>query len=136
LRGDAYGGGIEQFCDPEIEQHGRSFGSDEDVAGLEIAMDDEALVRVVYRYASLHEEAQAAGDAEFVLVAVAVDGNAVDIIDHQVRQPIVGGPAVDQAQDMGMIEGREFCRSMTKRRTTSGLAMPGRMSLMATRWRN
>ena len=41
------GAGRENFCDPEVQQLGCSFGRDQNVAGLDVAMDDEMLVRIL-----------------------------------------------------------------------------------------
>ena len=53
--------GVEQFGDAEVDEFGLAAVGDEDVAGLEVAVDDEVLVREVDRVADLAEEFDALG---------------------------------------------------------------------------
>ena len=55
LEGDAERDRIEELGDAEVEKHGLAFGGDQDVAGLEIAVDDEALVGVMDRHRDIDE---------------------------------------------------------------------------------
>ena len=48
--------GGEQFCDSKIEQLRRAFGIDDDVAGLNVAVNDEMFVRVLNSTAYCAEE--------------------------------------------------------------------------------
>ena len=54
----------QQLRDAEVEQLGRAVGGHEDVGRLDVAMDDQALVRVVDGGADVAEELQACGGVE------------------------------------------------------------------------
>jgi hypothetical protein len=70
-------------------------------------MDHEILVRVANRVADLEEQLEPLVHAEPPLVAVGVDRLALDVLHHQVGQPILGRAAVDQAGDARVVERRE-----------------------------
>ncbi len=53
------------------------------------------------------EQVQALDDGELALPGVGVDRGALDILHHQVRPAIVGGAAVDQPGDVGVLERRQ-----------------------------
>src|SRR6516162_875525 len=52
--------------------------ANQDVGGLEVAVDDALLVRVLHRLADRHEEPQPLPGREVVLVAVAGDRHPLD----------------------------------------------------------
>jgi len=96
--------GLDEFGDAEIEEFYGAILFDEDVAGFEIAMDDEVLVGVMDGGAYGEEEAEARGDIEFVVVAVFVDGDALDVLHDEVREAFGGGSTVEEEGDVGVIE--------------------------------
>ena len=73
--------------------------ADEDVGGLDVAVDDEAAVGVGDGRADVEEEADARGHAEAVGVAVRGDGHALDEVHRQIGTPVGRGAAVDEAGD-------------------------------------
>lgn len=97
--------GGEDFCDSEIEEFDGTVRFNEDIAGFEVAVDDEVLVGVVDGGADVAEEAEAGFGGEFVVVAKGVDGVAFDILHDKVGSSIFGGTAVEEACDVRMIEG-------------------------------
>ena len=108
--GLAYSGvvvGAEQLGDAEIEESRRAVLGDQDVARLQIAVDDEVAVRVMHGIADAPEQGQARLHGQGVALAVLVDGHALDEIHHQVRLAAVGGAGVDQPGDVGVIEAGE-----------------------------
>ena len=103
---------VEQLGNPEVEQLDGRFpvgavGGDEDVTRLEVAVEDEVLVRVVDGLADGAEEAEALLDGEPALVAVSRDGAALDVLHREVGQPLLGHAAVEEAGDVRMAEGGE-----------------------------
>ena len=81
-------------------------GRDEDVRRLEVAVHDEvrcACCTARRRRAKRRSRAR----REAVLVAVAVDRLAVDVLHDEVRLAVVGHAAVEQPRDVRMIERRE-----------------------------
>src|SRR5262245_46192195 len=95
---------VEELRDTEVEQLRCAVSGDQDVARLEIAMDDEVTVRGLYGRAHHAKQPQACGDAQSMLVAVGVDGLAFDILQYQVRNAVDGGAAVEQACDVRVIQ--------------------------------
>src|SRR5579859_2042482 len=69
-------GRVDDFGDAKIEQLGNAVRCHEDVAGLEVAMNDESLVRVLHGAANLQEELQPPGDVQIVLFAVLINGSS------------------------------------------------------------
>src|SRR5262249_61977691 len=65
--------GIDQLGDAEVEQLRRAVGRRQDVAGLDVAMDDQVLVSELNRRADLPEGVQSLGDRKPIGVAIIVD---------------------------------------------------------------
>ncbi len=96
--------GIEELSDAEVEQLDGSGFSNEDVAGLEVAMNGEMAMRVFHRVADLEEEVEALTDAEVVGPAIRRDRNAVDEFHDEVRITAGGGAGIQDRRDVGVIE--------------------------------
>ena len=62
--------GVHQLRDAEVEQLRRAAGRDQDIGRLDVAMDDQVLMRVLDRGADLEEERQARAQVEALFVAV------------------------------------------------------------------
>jgi hypothetical protein len=77
-------GGAYDFRDAEIKQLRHAIGGDQDVAGLEIAVNHQVLVRVVHGGANRQKELEPLLDGERTDRAVGVDGRAFDQFHHQV----------------------------------------------------
>ncbi len=90
--------------DTEVEQLHLAAVGDQDVAGLDVAMHDQAAVRVAHRVAHGQEEAQARRDVEPRLVAVAIDRRALDVFHDEVWQAVGGRAAVEQPRDVRMFQ--------------------------------
>ncbi len=95
---------VEQLRDAEVEQLRRPVARDQNIAGLQIAVNDQVLVRVLHGAADADEQPEPSLDREVVDVAIPVDRQAVDELHHEVRQAVVGRSAVDQAGDVRVIE--------------------------------
>ena len=98
---------VEQLGDAEVEQLHAAGRVDDDVRGLEVAVDDEVLVRVLDRRADVEEQPQPRLDAQPVGVAVRGDRLAVHVLHHEVRQLAVGDAAVEELRDVRMAQRRE-----------------------------
>ena len=86
----------------------RSIGvGDQDVSGLEIAMDDPLLVGVLDPVADAGEQVQTLIQTELPPVAVVGEGNTSHQLHHEVGSSIVGGPCIEDPGDAGMVHDRE-----------------------------
>ncbi len=101
------GVGLQQLGDAEVEQLHLPLGGDDDVRRLEIAVDDEVLVRVLHRSPDGERELQALAHVEPLAVAVRVDRQPLDELHREVRLAGVGATAVQQACDPRVLEGGE-----------------------------
>ena len=99
--------GVERLGDAEIHELRRTVRGDEDVAGLQVAVHDEVLVREVNRRAHLLEQREPLDDGELSAVAVLAYGLPVDVLHDQVRQAVLRRSAVEQARDVRMFDARE-----------------------------
>src|SRR6185295_19452787 len=100
--------GSNQFGDPEIQQLGMAFGRDQNIAGLQIAMDYQVSMGILHSRADVAEKLESLGDGALVAFAIAVDANSFHVFDHKVRKSVRRGSAVDQSRDVGMAQAREY----------------------------
>ena len=98
---------LEQLGDAEVQELRRAVRRDQDVARLEVPVDDEVLMGVLDGRAHLAEQHEPWLERERPRLAVGVEGNALDALHHDVGHAILGGPAVQQPRDVGMIQGRQ-----------------------------
>jgi len=101
------GGGL---GDAEVDDLGRRLAvahGDEHVGGLEVAVDDALLVRVLHRVADLHEEPEAFDCAQALAVAVLGDGHAGDVLHDEERAPFGRGAGVEDAGHAGVVHHGE-----------------------------
>jgi hypothetical protein len=80
-------GRVEQLGDAEVEQLRLSRLGDQDVARLDIAVDDKVLVRKMDGKANLLEDLYPLGDRQPVTVAIEVDRFSFDVLHDEVRHP-------------------------------------------------
>ena len=66
-------------------------------------MHDQVPVGEADRLADLAEELQPLADRQPLLVAIARDGHAIDVLHDEVRQPVVGDTAVQQRGDVRVL---------------------------------
>jgi hypothetical protein len=81
--------------------------SDQDVAGLEVAVHDEVLVRVLHCVAHGEQQSDARADVEAMTIAIGIDRLAFDELHHEIRLPALRRAAVDEARDVGVLERGE-----------------------------
>ena len=99
--------GIEDLGDAEIEQLWLTVRGHQHVPRLEVAVDDVVIVRVLHGVENAQAQAEPLGRAEAMLVRVAIDRNARDVLHDEVRQALRRGAAVEEARDVWMVQGRE-----------------------------
>src|SRR5258707_9406512 len=99
--------GLENLRHPEIEQLGNALFGDEDVAGLDVAVDNQVSVRILHRAADFGKQLEPARNGETVRVAIAVDALAIDVLHHKVGQAFFGCSAIQQRGDVRMYERGE-----------------------------
>ena len=91
--------------DPEVGDERRAIVQ-EDVLGLDVAMDDAVPVRVVERRADLLCEPHRVVDGKLVLALEAIAERLALDERHHVEQESVGLPRVEQRQDVRMLQRR------------------------------
>ena len=99
--------GIEQLGDPEVQQLGRALGDHEHVGRLDVAVDDQVLVRVLHGGADVTKELQARGGVEPVRVAVVDDRLPFDVLHGEVRPAVRRAATVEKTRDERMLEAGE-----------------------------
>ena len=90
--------------DAEVQQVRLAVGRDEDVAWLQIAMDDEIAVRELHRAADLQKQAEPVVDGERRVLAVVVDAPTVDVFHDEIGQSLFGCAAIEEPRDQRMFE--------------------------------
>ena len=99
--------GGEQRGDAEVEQLGLAGGGDQDVGRLDVAVHDQALMRIREGGAHLFDQSDARPDAGPVRLAPRVDRLAVDQLHDQVGHAVVGAAGIEQLGDARMVEAGE-----------------------------
>ena len=99
--------GLEQFRDAEIEQLDVAVDADEHVRGLEIAVHDQVGMRVRDGREDFEKQAKAGVDIQPVLVAVAIDPLAFDVLEDEIRLSRRRHARVDEVGDVRMAEAGE-----------------------------
>ena len=67
-------------------------------------MHDQVLMRELHGCTDLTKELQPFDRIEFLLVAIARDGRALDILQHEIRQAIVRSATINQPRNVRVIE--------------------------------
>ena len=98
---------LEQLGDAEVEQLDLAVAGHEHVRRLQVAVDDQVGVGVRDRRQDVEEQADARLDAEPLVVAVAIDVLAVDVLEHQVGLTGARHAGVDQPRDVRVREPGE-----------------------------
>ena len=80
---------------------------DQDVRGLQVAVNDAFLVRVLKRGADLDEEVQPFLDAQSRGVAILGDRHALDVFHHEIGPARFGQSAVQDLGDIGVVHQRQ-----------------------------
>jgi hypothetical protein len=100
---------VERLGDAEVEQLRVAAAVDEDVAGLDVAMNDQRAVHRIDRGEHLQKQRDARARIQRVFAAPVVDAQAVDVFHDDVGLTRRGGAAVEHARDVRVIEpGQEL----------------------------
>ncbi len=107
--GDGVGqiGDAEQLRNSEVEELQGAIAGDQDVGGLQVAVDDEVLVSGVHCRADTAKQGEPLADGKPVPFAVLVDRHAVDVLHDKVWNAIVRRPAVQQPGDVAVVQPRQ-----------------------------
>jgi hypothetical protein len=105
--GGAAVGRVEQLGDAEVEQLHPAVAADQDVARLQVAMDDEVPVRVGDGVADLAEKPQPLLEVVAARSAVRDEGRAFDVFEHRVGPAVRRHAAVEDPRDPRVLETGE-----------------------------
>ncbi len=106
--------GIDELRDPEVEEPRVPVRSDQDIAGLQVAVHDLALVRILDRSEHFDEEPQAVVDREPLLPRMREQILALDVLEGDVGAAVSGPSAVEKARDSGVFECGEELHLVAK----------------------
>jgi hypothetical protein len=81
--------------------------NDENVGGLEVAVNDGFLVRVLDGFTDLNKEAKTIGKRQFFLVAIASDGKALNVFHDEVGLAAWSGASIENLGNARMIHDGE-----------------------------
>jgi hypothetical protein len=98
------GGRIHDAGNPEIDQFWNALVGDQNVRGLQIAMDDAVTVRVGNGMGDLLEQGQSVGQIQTVQLDVLRDGGPRDIFHDKVGSTIVGCAPAEQPSDVVVVQ--------------------------------
>ena len=82
--------------------------------GFQIAMNDLTIVRMLHGVEHGEAQPHAVPDVQSAIVGIAIDRRAGDVLHHEVRQSLRRGPAIEEARNMRMVQGREHLPLVTE----------------------
>ena len=103
MRGRSGARRVPEGRDAEVEDFDASLSRDQDVLGLDVAVNDQVLMRVGDGRTYLKEQPQAIVQREILLITIAIDGHALDAFDDDVRQSAGCCAGIEQACDVRAI---------------------------------
>ena len=115
---------LDQLGDSEVEQPDLALLRDQDVRGLEVAVNHRAGMGERHGVGHLEQQPKAARQARHVLAAMLVDRQALDVLQCQERLAVRGDTGVVETGDARVLQRREdvpLARE-TLRKGTAGLA--------------
>ena len=80
---------------------------DQNVAGLDVPVNDALLMRMLHGLADGDEELQSLAGRQMLLVAELRDRNAMDEFHHEVRPATVGRARIEHLGDVGVVHQRQ-----------------------------
>ena len=98
---------VQELRDTEVEKLRHARSGHQDVRGLEIAMHDEVLMRVVHGGADGLEQLETGRDVQAERIAIGIDRCAVDVLHDDVSGLVRQRAAVEEVRDVGMVELRQ-----------------------------
>ena len=97
---------VQHLGNAKVQQHGLALRRHDDVAGLDVAVDDQPPMGMRHRAHHLHEEAQPFARAQLLLLAKDIQRQAVDVFHGDVRPAAFVQPGVVQARDVRVFQQR------------------------------
>ncbi len=95
---------INELGDAEVEQLGAPFGIHQHVGGLEVAVHDQAAMRIGHRVADLQEQGDAPAQVQPDAIAIARHHFTFDQFQRKPRLATRAHATVDQASDVGVLQ--------------------------------
>src|SRR5262249_55821976 len=97
-----------QLGDAEIEELWDPFFCDQNVAGLQIAVDNQVLVSVLHGFTNEPEHLQSFDYGEIVVSTIPGDPQTVNEFQHEVGEAAVGCSPVEEPGDKRVLEVGEY----------------------------
>ena len=119
---------VEQLGDAEVEQLHLARRGDEDVRRLQVAVQDQPVVRVRHRVQHVQHQVQPRGQRQVVRGAELVDGQARHVFQHQVGLAGPGGgqvAGVEQPRDVRVRQPRHDAALAREALGAGGREQPG-----------
>jgi hypothetical protein len=98
---------FQQAGDAEVEELRLAIRGDQDIGGLDIAMDDHPIMRVTYRCTYLEEQGHPLTQREIEAIAPLVDALTLHVFHGEEGAAIASAAAVDQLDDARMVQPGE-----------------------------
>jgi hypothetical protein len=96
-------------------------------------MNNHVLVGKMNGAANRQEELNAFPQIELVVVAIMIEGLAVDVFHHEVRQSSIRRPGIEQSGNIVMVaQSGQNLNLITKARMISSVSMPRLRTFTAT----
>ncbi|MFZ0800618.1 MAG: hypothetical protein WAN70_00500 [Terriglobales bacterium] len=101
---------VEHFGNAKIQEPDHALLGNQNIAGLQITMDDEVLMGILHCQADCTEQLQAFGHRQSASIAKFVDANALDVLHDQIGQAFFSAPTVKESHDAGVVQS---CQSLS-----------------------
>ena len=98
------GFGAENGCNAEVEQFGDAIGSNQNVAGFNVAVHNQPLVCILHRRTYTLEKIEASGRSQLAFIAIFINGLPSDETHDKVGMTFVRGAAIEQAGNILMLK--------------------------------
>src|SRR3569833_2224145 len=98
--------GRNELRDAEVEEYHPTTGVDDQIRGLQIAVNDEVAVCILNSAQHLLKQAQSPPDVQAVFVAEGCQRSPGTILQRQVKMPVVAESRVIEARDVWVDELR------------------------------
>ena len=108
--------GSKQLADAEVDQLGDAIRIDEDVAGFQVAVNDEIAMRVIDRRTDVEKHPEPVVDRQSAIGGKGRQPRTIDVLHDEIGQAVVGRAAVEQTADVRMLQARERLALATEAR--------------------